>query len=113
MLDVNCPYCNADLRINHDDGCGYEEDYKHQQDCSSCGKTFVFTTYISFSYDADKADCLNGAEHDYQKVFTIPDEFSKMRCTICDDDRDLTDQERQSFGIATVDEYFARQRGEL
>ena len=26
MYDVECPYCGAEIEINHDDGYGYEED---------------------------------------------------------------------------------------
>lgn len=110
MRDTTCPYCDADILINHDDGYGYEEDCTYHQECNSCGKIFVYSTHTSFYYDVDKADCLNGAQHEYHKVPTAPEEFSKMRCSMCGDSRDMTDQERQSFGIATVDEYFARQK---
>jgi hypothetical protein len=35
-MDTNCPYCDADIEINHDDGYGYEEDRKHEQQCNNC-----------------------------------------------------------------------------
>ena len=66
--DCNCPYCGADVEINHDDGYGYEEDECHEQVCGECDKAFVYTTSISFYYEATKADCLNGAEHDLYPV---------------------------------------------
>ncbi len=25
-----CPYCNEEIEINHDDGCGYQEDEVHE-----------------------------------------------------------------------------------
>ncbi len=28
MKDINCPYCDAELDICHDDGFGYEEGVK-------------------------------------------------------------------------------------
>ena len=39
-MDVYCPYCGAEQEINHDDGYGYEEDRRYQQQCGECEKTF-------------------------------------------------------------------------
>ena len=86
MKDAECPYCGAEIEINHDDGYGYAEDEKHQQECGRCGKTFVYTTSISFYYEVEKADCLNGGKHDYQKTSTYPPECATLRCTTCGDD---------------------------
>lgn len=91
--DVDCPYCGKGQDINHDDGYGYEEDRVHQQECSHCDKTFVFKTFISFDYDADKADCLNGGEHEFKPTRTFPVECTEMECTMCEDRRPLTDEE--------------------
>lgn len=86
MRDTQCPYCGAEVEINHDDGQGYAEDEKHQQDCPECEKTFVFTTEIILYYHPAKADCLNGAEHDWHKTKTWPQEFARLRCSICDEE---------------------------
>lgn len=99
--DVECPYCGADLEINHDDGYGYEEGRTHQQECGNCEKTFVYTTSIMFSYEAEKADCLNGANHDYRPTTTYPRIATKMECTICANRRELTAEERQNFETLT------------
>lgn len=107
-MDLNCPYCDEELEINHDDGFGYEEDTKHEMECDKCEKRFVFTTSISFYYEADKADCLNGKSHKYELTYTSPREFSKMRCKYCDDERELTEKERVDFGIGTEESYFER-----
>ena len=90
--DVICPYCNKAQEINHDDGHGYDEGCLHQQECE-CGKIFTYTTSISFYYEAYKAECLNGGEHDYRPTNTYPPEFTKMRCTICEDERRCTAEE--------------------
>lgn len=74
--DLECPYCKKECSVNHDDGFGFEPDVKHQMQCPHCQKTFVFQTSISFSYEAEKADCLNGVEHDYQLTTTFPKELS-------------------------------------
>lgn len=83
MSDTNCPYCDAEVEINHDDGYGYEEDRPHEQYCGNCDKNFVYHTHISFDYHAQKADCLNGGEHKYKETFTIPKEYSRLRCEDC------------------------------
>ena len=91
--DVNCPYCGAGQEICHDDGHGLEEDVLHQQECSKCDKTFVFTTGIIFVYEAQKADCLNGGEHKWKPTQTYPVEFTMMRCSDCDEERSPTESE--------------------
>lgn len=93
MRDVNCPYCDAEVEINHDDGYGYGEDEVFEQECGECEKHFVYTTSISFSYDAKQADCLNDGEHSWKPTATHPREFTKMRCTVCDNTRSCTPEE--------------------
>jgi hypothetical protein len=105
-MDTNCPYCDAVVEINHDDGYGHQENSKHIQECCECGKTFTFTTSIIFHYEVEKADCLNGGEHDYQRTKTFPIEFSKMQCTMCDARREMTQDERKHFQIGTKQSYF-------
>jgi hypothetical protein len=105
-MDLECPYCEKELEICHDDGFGYEEGVKHQMECKHCEKQFVFETSISFNYEPEKADCLNGKNHNYQKTKTHPEEFSQMRCTMCDDEREMTEEERLKYKIGTKESYF-------
>lgn len=93
MSDVKCPYCGHEQDIDHDDGYGYEEGKMHQQECSECEKTFAYQTGIIFHYWPRKADCLNGADHEYERTFTYPRELTKMRCNVCWQKRDPTDEE--------------------
>lgn len=102
MDDINCPYCDEEIQINHDDGQGYREDELHQQECDACGKIFVFTTSIHYYYDAKKADCLNGAEHKYQPTMTFPKEYTRMRCIFCDEERQPTQEEKIKFEIPDI-----------
>lgn len=97
MSDINCPYCDAELEINHDDGFGYEEGVKHQMECNSCQKAFVFETSICFYYESEQADCLNGGEHDFKPIRTYPKKFTKMECTICGEKRDPTESEMEEI----------------
>jgi hypothetical protein len=92
-MDLECPYCEVELEICHDDGFGYEEGVKHQMECGHCGKTFVFETSISFYYEPEKADCLNDGNHDYKPTRTYPKEFTEMKCSMCDDKRKPTEIE--------------------
>lgn len=82
---VECPYCNKEQEVNHDDGYGYAEDVRFEQECSSCDRIFVFTTSVSFSHEAWTAPCLNGEEHDLRPRrwpnAHYPDE---VRCEDCD-----------------------------
>jgi hypothetical protein len=100
--DVNCPYCGAPQEINHDDGRGYSEDDKHEQQCNECEKIFVFTTSISYYYEAEKADCLNDGEHNYKRTHTIPRGYTKMRCTMCDEQRKPTEEEMKQILLEDV-----------
>jgi hypothetical protein len=98
-MDTECPYCGADIEINHDDGYGYEENRAYQQHCHECDNNFVYFTTISFSYDTQKADCLNGADHRYKPTHTHPNYFTKMRCEDCEKERNLTQKEKEELGI--------------
>jgi len=112
-MDIECPYCEKELDINHDDGFGYEEGVKHQQECPHCEKQFVFETSISFYYEPEKADCLNDGKHNYKLTTTCPKEFSQMECTMCSDRRELTDAERIEFNIGTKESYFEQLKNRL
>jgi len=106
MKDINCPYCNHAQDIDRDNDGWHKEDGLHEQFCGNCEKYFTFTTYLSFSFTAYKADCLNGAEHEYTPNHTIPKEFTKMQCSMCEDCRELIESERLELGIGTKESYY-------
>ena len=91
--DVECPYCGKGQDICHDDGYGYEENTTHNQQCHHCDKYFTFTTSISFYYEAEKADCLNDAPHDFKATNTNPPQCTMMRCKMCSEERRPTPEE--------------------
>ena len=94
MNDLECPYCNAELEVCHDDGFGYEESTPHQMTCHACKKEFIFYTSISFHYEPEKADCLNGGEHKFKPTRTYQPELARMECETCWKERPMTDAER-------------------
>lgn len=96
-MDLECPYCEKELDICHDDGFGYEEGVKHQMECGYCEKSFVFETSISFYYDPEKADCLNDGNHDYKPTRTYPKEFIMMECSMCGEERKPTEYEWENI----------------
>ena len=93
MKDIECPYCEHEQEINHDDGYGYEEGELYQQQCSNCDKFFVYTTSISYYHEATKADCLNDSEHTFRATSTYPKECTRMECTQCGEIRQPTEEE--------------------
>jgi hypothetical protein len=97
--DVDCPYCGKEQEINHDDGYGFGEDIRYQQECGDCGKTFAFTTSISVDHRAHKADCLNGQPHKLKMSATFPRMYSRMICDDCDYERKPTPEEFSAAGI--------------
>ena len=99
MSDMNCPYCNAEQEVCHDDGHGYAEEVKHEHRCRECDKLFVFQTYISMSYEAAPAECLNDGAHDFQPTTCTPKWATRMRCRMCDEERQPTATEKATHGI--------------
>jgi len=98
MSDINCPYCGSEEEICHDDGYGYDENQNHNQSCGNCGKTFVYTTAIIFLHETFKADCLNEeSEHDWIPTNTFPSQFTQMKCSVCDETRELTQEEKNKY----------------
>jgi len=89
VSDIRCPYCDAKASVNYDDGHGCEEDKLHEMTCPSCDKSFVFTTYISFSHTAYRADCLNGSPHEMAMTLTYPRRYARMACANCDHEEAL------------------------
>ena len=75
--DVKCPYCGKEQVIDHDDGYGYGEDIKHDQDCIGCDKSFKFTTSISYNYEVFCED----AKHDLEICGT---KAQILQCKNCD-----------------------------
>lgn len=103
--DLNCPYCNAEIEICHDDGFGCQPEILHEYECPVCDKRFVFSVEWTINHYPQKADCLNDGKHDYQLTDTTPVEFSKMECAMCGKSRELTQSEREQFNIPSKQSY--------
>lgn len=44
MKDMECPYCGHEYDVCNDDGHGYDENTKHEEECPNCSKRFVQKT---------------------------------------------------------------------
>lgn len=88
---VDCPYCKANIEIDHDGG--FEEGAKFEHQCQVCDMRFVYQMSISIDFDVQKADCLNDKPHDYQKTHTYPECQSRMECTMCGDSEPIPQEE--------------------
>ena len=79
---IECPYCEAEIREPEE--CP-DEDCTYENECQECEKTFAFNVTYSKSFHPFKADCLNGAEHDYQPIVSTAPELHRNRCSMCFD----------------------------
>ncbi len=102
MSDIECPYCGHSQEVNHDDGANYDESVTHQMECYECEKSFVFTTCISFDYYPEKASCLNGGDHEFKASTTFPRQYTKMYCTMCDEQRECTADEMREACVGDI-----------
>ncbi len=83
--DVDCPYCGKGNDINHDDGYGYEEGELFEQECGDCGKTFAYSSSMSWNHEAFEAPCLNGEPHKWKQCGGYPAEafIGRFECPDC------------------------------
>ena len=91
MNNITCPYCDYPQEIDNSDGFGCTEDIWEEAECENpeCMKSFIFSTSINFHYEPKKADCLNGADHKYEKTCTHPVCYTKWRCIDCGHEKPL------------------------
>lgn len=102
METVNCPYCGELTELNMDNGAYYNEDRRESDYCEYCDKYFMVSAYCVWSYEAEKADCLNDGKHKYKLTNTYPKIASRMQCLICDGERELTTSEKIKYKIVEV-----------
>jgi hypothetical protein len=84
-MTIECPYCKAEQPAPDD--CD-DPSVNYQHECGECGKSFIFTVDYTKDFYPEKADCLNGGEHDYKQIKGCPSEYfiGRKRCSMCDDE---------------------------
>ena len=64
-MNVNCPYCSGEIRIEYEGEL--DEDECHSRECRHCGKTFAYRLCLSVEItDVSQAPCLNDGPHTFQ-----------------------------------------------
>ena len=76
---ITCPYC--ELESDDPDDC-YESDEYYECECPHCENNFAFMIDYSPDYTTNKAPCLNGGVHNYEKIYSYPP-TDGMRCSHC------------------------------
>jgi len=82
-MDLECPYCEYPVQPGEEDR---EEDIPYERECPHCDMVFTYYINYTINYTSQKAPCLNGEEHDFQKIKGYPEEFfrNKYRCSYCE-----------------------------
>lgn len=93
MDTVECPYCGEDVEINHDDGAHYDDNRSTPMQCPLCDKYFMVSVWISYSFEGQKADCLNDGEHSWERIRGIPKEYfeNRRQCSMCGEETVIKD----------------------
>lgn len=63
--DIDCPYCGEGFELNTDDGAHMSDGGSEQEECPHCEKRFMVTASCTWSWEGEKADCLNGEPHSF------------------------------------------------
>jgi len=61
---------------------------------------------ISLDYESYEAPCMNGDPHDYSPTITAPKWATKMRCSHCEKERPLTEDEKTKHSIPPIPEEY-------
>ena len=82
METIECPYCGHEY--DYDGDYSFSQDETWEEECPKCEKLFMLTGWYEASFSSEKADCLNGGEHDYKPVKHFPRYWPDMvRCSSC------------------------------
>lgn len=99
-MKVSCPYCNKENKLETENFNNYDQGESIERECRNCGKIFLFSYELSFEFSAQKADCLNGAEHKFERTNAYPEAFRKIACKVCGLEQHDPDREQR------IKEYF-------
>jgi hypothetical protein len=88
MTNANheCPYCGKPQEHCNDEP--FDQDEIWDEECNDCGKSYRLQGWYTEEYNAEKADCLNGAAHDFRQIVGAPEEWfiGKFRCVSCEEE---------------------------
>lgn len=93
--EVTCPYCGEDFDVCTDDGAHYKDGESEPEECPHCEKTVLIASSCSWYREAEKADCLNDAEHPWSEWTThwVAEKgenegkfYERRYCTTCNEE---------------------------
>ena len=88
---IECPYCGCEHTDDDGEYTSTDKLYEMQCENEACQKLFIFYAEISIDYNTYEAPCLNGeSDHIFIETATYPRRFTKLRCRICEEVRDLS-----------------------
>lgn len=97
MDTVECPYCEKDVSICHDDGAYYNDDETEEIECDHCEKKFLVRSSMSWDFCGEKAECLNDGNHHWKKRYSkkVYPQYSRMEeCSECGEHRTLPEDKK-------------------
>lgn len=84
MNDVECPECGHEHDIKIDGWSDVQEDNIYDNTCPSCNKIYCYSFSVVRNYEAHKADCQNGSDHDWKPMKIYPLHWPDARyCRDC------------------------------
>lgn len=106
--EITCPYCDFGYDLCHDDGAFYHDGESEKEQCPKCEKYFMVTSHLSWDFSSEKADCLNGSEHDWQPQSGYPREFffGRFTCSQCEE-QECRDEEGRKKALQ---EYYEKNK---
>lgn len=73
-----CPYCG------YEDQDSWElSESSDNYTCGDCSKNFTYNSSVSRTFTSQKADCLNGAEHNWRDWHNVLPELKQRSCRTC------------------------------
>ena len=101
MNDIECPYCGCFF----DDSDYYENEHEttYELQCPECHNYMAAYYSMWPSFTVEKAPCMNGEDHEWEKVHGIPEVCFKYirRCKWCDEeiciDKEAHKKEMQEY----------------
>ena len=84
-MNVNCPYCSGEIRIEYEGEL--DEDECHAKECPHCERTFSYRAIVSIEItDVSQAPCLNDGPHAWREFrrYCGGEKWKPMqRCHVC------------------------------
>ena len=99
--EIECPYCEHAYDLCHDDGAFYEDGKREEEECPNCSKLYLVNSSMHWSYEGEKAECLNDGNHMWVNCYSesniknYPALANKQECEVCGRKRELSAKSKE------------------